>query len=410
MKSFLRILLTKALPAVVVLLLGIFVASRLVASRPVPEVAPKTMQGTLVEVMEAHPVRERVVVEAMGTVIPAREVDVLPEVGGRIIELNPNLVFGGFVSAGDVIARIDPRDYETFVKQAEAQLETARLNLELEQGRQVVAQREWDVIYPTTQDSQASSDLALRKPHLASAKANVESAKGALEQARLNLERTVIKAPFNAIVRDEAVEVGKLVMQQTRIATLIGSDQYWVQVSVPVSQLQRISIPDKQGKGGSLATVKHEADSNTVIKREGRVIRLFSGLDPAGRMARLLVAVDDPLGFDSDHNDSGLPLLIDAYVRVEIDAGELDDVFVIPRTAVREGDRIWVMDEKERLSVRDVDIVWRRKDDVLVTNHIRPGERVVTSRIPTPIPGMQLRLEDEASVQAAPAPPDASAS
>lgn len=401
-----RKILTRGLPAVAIVAVGILIFLRLVASKPTPEVAPKKTRGTLVEVMRAEPADQRVVVEAMGTVVPARELDVFPEVGGKIIELNPDLVPGGRLLAGDVIARIDPRDYETAVEQAKAQLEDARLYLELEQGRQIVARREWSALYPSTQGSEASSDLALRKPHLASAKAKVESAESALSQATLNLDRTVIEAPFNVTVKVESVEVGELVTQQSRIATLVGSDRYWVRVSLPVSRLAWVRMPDESG-GGSLVAVKHEVGSNAAIEREGRVIRLLSDLDPQGRMARLLVAVDDPLGLNGEHN-STIPLLIDAYVRVEIDAGELENIFVIPRTAIRERERVWIMDSEDRLAVRDVEIVWRRKDDVLVENHIAPGERIVASRLPTPIPGMLLRINGMGEPGDAPAQSESS--
>ena len=246
-----RLILVKLLPAVAVLVLGVFIASRLVASRPMPSVEQKKVHATLVEVIEAQPERQSLTVEAMGTVIPARELDVIPEVGGKIVMLNPSLVPGGYVKAGEVIAHIDPRDYETALKQAMANLEQARLNLELEQGQQMIAKREWEVIYPTTQTSDASSDLALRRPHLESARANVESAESALSQARLNLDRTVIRAPFNAIVKSESAEIGQLITQQTPVATLIGADQYWVQVSVPVGQLSSIELPDDKGRAGA---------------------------------------------------------------------------------------------------------------------------------------------------------------
>jgi hypothetical protein len=123
-------------------------------------------------------------------------------------------------------------------------------------------------------------------------------------------------------------------------------------------------------------------------------------------MARVLVAVDDPLGLDSGQNEPTLPLLIGAYVCVEIDGREVDDVYVIPRTAIREGDRVWIMDEEDRLSVRDVEIIWRRKDDVFVADAIQPGELIVTSRIATPIPGMTLRTNGDESEERRPEQPN----
>jgi RND family efflux transporter MFP subunit len=375
-----RTVLTKFLPALAILVLGVFIAVVLVESRPMPKQESKLSQGTLVEVMEARPQRQMINVDAMGTVIPSRELDLAPEVSGRIVEINPNLVPGGFLKAGEVIARIDPRDYEAAIKQAEARVEDARLALELEQGRQVVAKREWSVVHPTTESSDTSSRLALREPHLDSAK-----------QAQLNLARTTITAPFNATVKQESVEIGELVMQQMPLATLVGTDSYWVQVSVPVNQLHWIDTPDEQGRGGAWAAIKHRTGPETAIEREGNVVRLLSDLEPDGRMARLLIEVKDPLGLNSENRNQTLPFLIGAYVNVEIEGREVENAYVIPRAAIREGDRVWVMDKDDRLSVREVEIIWRRKDDVLIANDLKPGEQIVTSRIPTPIPGMQLR-------------------
>ncbi len=390
-----RTLVTKVIPTFAVLLIGVFVASRLVASRPMPEVAPKKNQATLVRVMEARPESQSIRVEVMGSVIPARRLEIIPEVGGKIVEISPNLVPGGFLKAGELVVRIDPRDYEAAVVQAMGAVEEARLKLELEQGRQVVAKREWEALYQTTQSSEASSRLALREPHLKSCRAGVESAKSALEQARYNLERATITAPFDSIVENESVETGRLVTPLNVIATLVGTETYWVRVSVPVSQLPWISLPDTKGLGGARALITHRAGPDASIERDGRVIRLLSDLEPDGRMARLLVAVDNPLRLDSDEGEAALPLLLGAYVCVEIDGRELENVYVIPRTAIREGDRLWIMNEDDCLSVREVEIVWRRKDEVLIADEIEPGERIVTSRIPTPIPGMLLRANDD---------------
>ncbi len=385
-----RTLLKKVIPTLAVLLVGVFIASRLGASRPMPEAAPEDERGTLIRIMEARPESQSIRVEAMGTVIPARRLDLIPEVGGLIVEINPNLVPGGFLKAGELIVRIDPRDYEAAVVQAQGTVEDARLKLELEQGRQVVAKREWEALYQSMQSSEANSRLALREPHLQSCRATVESAKSALEQARYNLERATITAPFDSIVENESIEVGRLVTPQNVIATLVGAETYWVRVSMSVSQLPWISLPDTKGLGGAQALIRHRAGPDATIEREGKVIRLLSDLEPDGRMARLLVAVDDPLRLDSGEGGKELPLLIGAYVSVEIDGRELENVYVIPRTAIREGDRLWIMNEDDCLSVREVEIVWRRKDEVLIADKIEPGERIVTSRIPTPIPGMLL--------------------
>ena len=125
------------------------------------------------------------------------------------------------------------------------------------------------------------------------------------------------------------------------------------------------------------------------IERSGRVLRLLPDLDPAGSMARLLVAIDDPLGLGSE--DAGIPLLLGSYVEVDLEAAPLDDVIEVPRAAVREGERAFVMNAEDSLEVRDLDIAWGRRDSVLVRDGLAAGERLVTSRVPAPVPGLKLR-------------------
>ncbi len=197
--------------------------------------------------------------------------------------------------------------------------------------------------------------------------------------------------PFNAIVQEEAVEVGEVASPQTSLATLIGTDQFWVQVSVPMDDLRVIDIPAAGDGPGSRCTVICTTGNTQSISRPGRVIQLLGDVDPVGRMARILVAVDDPLGLKSDRS---APLLLGAYVCVEIQGKSMADVCPVPRKVLREGDKIWVMNEQDELEVRSVEIVWRERDVVLVRSGIEAGERIITSQLAAPVPGMKLRLPE----------------
>jgi RND family efflux transporter MFP subunit len=234
------------------------------------------------------------------------------------------------------------------------------------------------------------------------AAAALEAARSGLERAKLDLERTVIRAPFNAIVHEEFVDIGKMVSPQTQLAHLAGTDKFWVQVSVPVDRLSWIRFPGPDNSEGSKARIVYETGLDGAAKREGQVVRLRGALDEKGRMARVLVAIEDPLnirggtiGTGNVAEEAKLPLLVGAYVRVEIEGTELEDVFAVPRTALRDGDRVWIMDPRDRLVVRPVDVAWRRREKVLVRDGITEGERIVVGAISTPIPGMKLRLEDD---------------
>lgn len=174
----------------------------------------------LVEVIQATRGDHEVVVEAMGTVIPAKEVLLHAEVSGRVIKQTARLVPGDLFMAGEVIACIDPRDYELAVEREKARVEQAVSELKLEEGRQVVARREWSLLgsHPPSigpavgQDGgDAGGDLALRKPHLRSARAAIAAAQSSLNLAKIKLERATILAPFNALVEEEFIDVGQFV-------------------------------------------------------------------------------------------------------------------------------------------------------------------------------------------------------
>ena len=384
--------LRRVLPLAIIAV-GVLGAWWLVANRPRAQREQVEPIPPLAQVVEARRTTERITIAAMGTVVPAKRVALQPEVSGRIVAQSSQLLPGGLFRKGDVILRIDPRDYETAVKQQEAAVEQARLEVQLEKGRQVIAKREWKLLEEDIALDQSSQDLALRKPQLKNANVALEAAESTLEQARLQLERTTVYAPFNAVVQEEFVDEGQLVNPQTQLATLIGTDRFWAQVSIPVDRLRWLTFSGTEASGESSVRVVQEVTGEVRIERSGRLARLVGDLDPVGRMARVLVEIDDPLGLNAKKNPASIPLMLGAYVRVEIEAGNAEEVFLLPRTAIREGDQVWISGEEDRLEVRPVEVLWRSKDTVLIRNGLREGDRVVTNSIPLPIPNMKLRVE-----------------
>ncbi len=378
---------------VLVVALGVGVFRFLVATRPEAERATPASVSTPVRVMRASPAQHSVVVSGNGVVGPARELTLQAELNGRVVARHQDLVPGGVVPRGEVLVRIDPRDFRTAIAQQSAQLEAQRLQVQTEERRGAVAAREWELLARQSETLEASPEgraLALREPQLRSAQASATATDAQLAQARLTLSRTTLRAPFRALVREADVEVGQLVGPSARLATLVDTDAFWVQVSLP---LETVAPLVRVGPTGptidAAARVVHEVAGRT-ITREGRVVRLLGDLDPMGRMARILVEIRDPLGLDAPPDATSLPMLLGAYVRVEIDAGQLEGVHEIPRTALRPGDTVWLL-ENGALTIREVSVVWRREDSVLVSTGLADGELVVTSPLAAPVAGMALR-------------------
>lgn len=392
-------ILKVALPPLVITA-GIALVVVLVKSKPDAPRAAVDDRALLVDARPVTRARHEVSVRANGTVIAAEQVVLAPEINGRVVWTSDQLVPGGRFRRGEPVFRIDPRDYRLAVEAQSAEVQRAQLELQLEEGRQRVAEREWSLfestrapnVEPSAGTPPPSDDLALRRPQRETAEVTLRSARSAAERARLALSKANLSAPFNAMVVNENVDVGQLVGPATQAATLVGTDTFWVRVSVPLASLANLELPDGDTPGPVVRVSQQVGGRRS--ERMGRVLRLLPDLDSVGAMARLLVAIDDPLAL-TEANRGSLPILLGSYVDVEIEARPLESAVEVPRVALREGNRVFVMTAEDTLAVRTVEIAWSHDESVLVSSGLEHGERIVTSRVPTPVDGMPLRTADD---------------
>ena len=389
----------RRLMPVVVVVAGLAVAMVFIQSKPSAKREPPPRQARLVEIQPVVFERARTRIDAMGTVVPAESVTLQSQVSGEVISVSDDLEPGGQLQAGDELLRIDPRDYELAVLQRESEVAQAQSSLRLEQGQQAIARREFELLNEAMQEE--DRDLVLRKPQLESVRAQLALAQASLEKAKLDLQRTRVRAPFNAIVESSAVDVGARVTTANTLATLAGTDSCWVEVSVPVKQLQWITVPRARDAVGSSVRITNPAAWGEGVWREGRVIRLASDLEKEGRMARLIVEVDDPFTLRPENSDKPV-MLMGSYVSVDIEGRPLEQVARIEREYLRDGDRLWIMGAEDTLDIRQVDIVFRSQNEVFVASGVEEGEALVVTDLAAPVEGMPLRRKDDdrSSVQA----------
>ncbi|MFP4054113.1 MAG: efflux RND transporter periplasmic adaptor subunit [Phycisphaerae bacterium] len=407
--------LTKLILPIVVIAVAVLAARKLIQTAPKAPRRQRPRLARLVEVTPARLVGRPVVIEAMGEVHPAHEVELRPQVTGRLEWVNPDLEPGAWFEANAPLMRIEDDDYRILVDQriseaamartsiaeANRRLEYARRDLKLELGSRAVARKEYEALDLEMDPNQA--ELVLREPQLAAARAEVTAARAAVESAqashraallrlkdaRLDLARTTLSAPFPVVVRQKLADRGDTVSGSTPVLRLIGSREFWVELAVPQSDLKWLRMPGLDA-GGSTVKLQMETIWPEGVFRTGRVIRRLPGVDPQGRMARVLVSVTDPLSLD-DANDSP-PLLVGNYVRAEITGRDVESAVVLPRPLLRNGDQVWVMNDADRLEIRTVTMLYRGREDVLVSGGLEPGERVVTTDLGAPVEGMKLRL------------------
>ena len=374
--------------SLVILGAGIGAASYLKNSAPRTKKRPPVKLSPTVLIQTVKPSSYQIIVTAMGTVIPAREVVLKSRVSGEIVEIHPEFTEGGFLKKDMRIIQIDPQDYELALVRKRSTVTDAEYALKLELGHQAVAKREWELLNQGKAALDMEKELALRQPHLDKVRADLSAAEAELKAAMLDFDRTHITVPFNAMVRSKSVDRGSQVTSQEPLAELVGTDAYRVQASLPVDRLEWINVPVQTGDSGSKARIIYGRGNEC----SGKVIRLLGDLAAEGRMARILVEVADPLGLNSS-NQNRTPLLIGEYVRVKILGRKLDNVFQIPRTALKDNSSIWIVGEDQTLEIRKVRAVWRDADVVLLQDGLKPGERLIVSDLPAPVEKMTVRVE-----------------
>ncbi len=285
--------------------------------------------------------------------------------------------------------RIDSRDYETIVQQRQSEVARAELALRLEQGNQTVARQEYELLGDLVEDQ--DRELVLRQPHLQEAQESLASAKAALAKAKLDVERCIIRSPFNAVIKTKHADVGARVSPTAPLAVLTGTDEYWVETLVSINQLTWIQFPVSERSEGSRVLIRNPSVWREEQYREGRVLHLMGQLEEAGRLAQVIVSVPDPMGIEG--NSDLPPLLIGSYVRVDIEGVSIPDVIVLPREYIHEDNSVRVMNDQDALEIRRVEIVFRGREEVFVSKGLFDGDRVVTSDLAAPVDGMPLQIK-----------------
>lgn len=357
------------------LLLAVALVSTLllVKSRPQPQRASEQQAQLLVDVLVLAPARVRFNVGSDGTVKPAQQTHLVSEVQGRVVDVSPAFVLGGQVAAGELLVRVEPVDYQIALSARQAELAKARAALEEEQARAQVAEREWRQLGR----SQIPA-LGLRKPQLAQEQANVAYAEAAVIKAETDLKRTEIRAPFAAIVSAKAVELGQFVAQGTAIGSLAGSGLAEIRLPLTDNQLRTLDYA-----GADLASLPDVAlSSSRGPERSGRVVRLEQLVEEQSRFSYLVVQVAAP------YQPGPLPALdFGRFVSARLYSRQPQQVIAVPRSSLREGDRLLLVDSADTLQLQPVEVRYRDAEQAYISAGVQGGERLVLTPLANPLPG-----------------------
>lgn len=380
--------LKRALIPIAIIVVAWVVAKVMISNRA-PAVRDTTAPAApVVQVLTLQPQDYQVIVRSRGVVQAHTQVQLVAQVGGEIVEINPQFRDGGFFKANEVLLRIDPRDYELAVTMAEAELAQANQRLAEEEARAIQAGRDWKRLGGNEQPNA----LALRKPQLAGAKATLASAEARLAQARLNLARTALSVPYAGRVLSNLADVGQVVTVGTPLGEVYSIDKVEVRLPLSNRQTARLQLPeqyrDEQHVEGPAVTLSAQVGEQT-HQWQGRIVRSAGAIDSGSRQTFVVAQVDDPY---ARREDGGPPLQVGLYVEAGIHGQQLKNVFVIPRAAVRGEGLAYVVNADSQLDERQLDIVWQDGDDIVVRTGLKAGERLVTTLPGAAVQGMRVRV------------------
>lgn len=379
----------RAILPFLVIVIALVLTFILIKSRKVPEPHETPYLGPLVEVEELHKTARQVVVRGTGTVQARHEVGITTQVKGRVSEISPNMVVGGMFRKDDLLFAIEDVDYQLAIAQAHSNLAQAELELLRNENLAELALKEWQALNPEA--TVEPNPLVVYEPQLKSARAKRDAAQANLKQAELNLQRTRITAPFNGFVRSEQLEISQFLNVGSTVAVIVGTDQVEIVVPVPIDELGWLRVP-RQGTSqeGALAKVELNSGGKTFYW-QGMISRALGEIDPRNRMARVVVTVTDPLTQNPQSNSLLHDLLPGMFVEVSLQGEEVADVVVVPRGALHDNDTLWIVDDENRLQIRDVQIIRRERDEVMVRSGVDAGEKIILTNLSGAAEGMLLR-------------------
>lgn len=329
---------------------------------------------------------------ATGTVQAVEDVQLSPLVGGQIIQRAAAFVPGGLVKKGQLLLKIDPADYQNQLELRKSELLQSQTDLAIEMGRQRIAEQDLELIGGDSVSGQQKS-LVLRQPQLNAVKAQLQAAKASADQAQLNLQRTVVTAPFDAQVISQNVTVGSQVTPGDNLGRLVGIDHYWVQVALPIDKLKWLSFPSENEEQGTAIKMSNKTSWGKNEVRTGYLHKKIGALDGQTRLARLLIRVPDPLGTEvPDKNVPGF--IIGEFVEARIQGEKIEKVVKLDRDHLRSNQTVWVMHDG-KLEIRKVNVKLIDAKNVYISDGVADGEKIVTTNISTVTPGVPLRTEKD---------------
>ncbi|MBU2976757.1 efflux RND transporter periplasmic adaptor subunit [Alteromonas sp. C1M14] len=376
--------LLKIMGPLIVIVLALAIAGVMIFTKSAPEKMPMETKPILVE---AHPVYRtdtQFIVHSQGNVSPKNQTRLSSQVSGNVVQIAPTFEVGNRVQKGDVLAVLEQEDYETELRLAEAELARAEAALDEEIARGRVAETQWRSV-----NTPVPPELGLRKPQLAMEQANVKGAKAKYAMAKRNLARTELRAPYNAIVVERAIDFGQFVPIGAQVGTLYSTDIAEIRLPIIESELPFINL--QSDLSHSTAIVLKAEVAGSLQQWPARLVRSEGVFDASSRVMYLVAQVDVPYN-TARHN----PILrFGQFVEADIFGNDTQSLFVLPRHVLRLDNTVLTVSDNNQIEIQPVDVVRTTATQVFIKDGLSDGQDVVFSVVPNPYNGMAVRRSDD---------------
>ncbi|MEL7024196.1 MAG: efflux RND transporter periplasmic adaptor subunit [Pseudomonadota bacterium] len=364
---------------------GLIGVARVISANP-PEAPRRGGAGgpaLVVETVTLDPQDYDVRLQSYGTVQPRTQSQLVSQVSGQIMAINPAFREGGVFSRGDVLVRVDARDFAADVNIARASLLDAEQSLAEAQARAEQALVDWRAL---GNDGEPPA-LVARIPQLRAAEARVASAQATLTKAELSLERATIRAPFDGRVLTQLADVGQVVAPNTPLGEIYATDSVEVRLPLRDRDLPFVDLPTQRMQtgdlGGEVVLTSTLGDNTTW---NARLVRTEGAIDRNARQLHVIAQL-----IDGDSASGTTPITIGQYVTAEIEGKTIADALVVPNEVLSQGTYLFIVDDN-LLNRRKVDVLWQNDTESIVAGGVSGGEQVVTTQLGQVTTGTRVQV------------------
>jgi RND family efflux transporter MFP subunit len=368
----------KVVIPLLIILIAIIIAAMLSFSKPEPEKKEAVVKPFLVDTLTAELQSLNFIVRSQGSVTPKVRTILSSQVNGKVVEINPVFIEGGFFKKGEVLLSLESADYVTDYKLAKAELARAKASLQEEIARGKVAEEEWRSV-----SNNSKPELGLRKPQLEREKANLSAAEANVSRAQRNLSRTQIKAPFDGLVKSKQVDLGQFIAAGSPLAELYATDVAEVRMPLTDNDLAYLQLSD------SAQVDLHTRVAGKAVSWKGSLSRNEGILDEKSRVIYVVAEVQDPY---QRKLDGSMPLRFGSFVQAEIIGIRGQDLIVLPRHVLRLDQTVLTVNQNNEIEIKPVEV--QRADDkyVYISGGLQSGELIITTAVPNPYNGQTVRF------------------